>query len=111
MEWYAEQLFISAIDADSTLVVIGLEDEAAEIGAYVMDSLDFDQDLNGKIFEVNIRILGRLLSMYELSQKEEVLDKALDVADRMLPAFATKTGIPQYWVNLKQAFLLAIPSM
>jgi len=39
--------------------------------------------------------------MYELSGNPGILAKAVDFADRMLPAFNTKTGIPTYWVNLK----------
>lgn len=100
-DWYEKPLYISPIDAYSTLYMMGLEEEAAEIEQYVIDSLDFDVDIDAKIFEVNIRILGGLLSMYELSGNEKVLDKARDFADRMLPAFETNTGIPKYWVNLK----------
>ncbi len=100
-DWYKEPLYISPIDAYSTLYVMGMKDEAAKIERYVVDSLDFDKDLDAKIFEVNIRILGGLLSMYELSQNPAVLAKAKDFADRMMPAFDTKTGIPKYWVNLK----------
>jgi hypothetical protein len=100
-DWYDEPLYISPIDAYSTLKVMGLEEEAAEIEAYVVDSLDFNKDLDAKIFEVNIRILGGLLAMYDLSQNPKVLSKARDFADRMLPAFDTPTGIPRYWVNLK----------
>jgi mannosidase alpha-like ER degradation enhancer 1/mannosidase alpha-like ER degradation enhancer 2 len=66
----------------------------------VVDSLDFDKNVDAKIFEVNIRILGGLLAMYELSGNPLVLEKARDFADRMMPAFDTKTGIPKYWVNL-----------
>jgi Glycosyl hydrolase family 47 len=100
-DWYDEPLYISPIDAYSSLHVMGLLDDAKEIENYVADSLDFDKDVDAKIFEVNIRILGGLLSMYELSGNAAVLDKARDFADRMLPAFDTKTGIPKYWVNLK----------
>ncbi|MBI9038745.1 MAG: glycoside hydrolase family 47 protein [Bacteroidales bacterium] len=105
-DWYEKPLYISPIDAYSTLFIMGLLEESAEIEKYVIDSLDFNIDINAKIFEVNIRILGGLLSMYELSGNEKVLEKAKDFADRMLPAFDTKTGIPKYWVNLKtgQAF-------
>jgi len=101
VDWYSQPLYISPIDAYSTLYLMGLTNEAREIENYVVDSLDFDKDIKAKIFEVNIRILGGLLSMYELSGNEKVLDKAVDFADRMLPAFDTKTGIPKYWVNLK----------
>lgn len=100
-DWYSEPLYISPIDAYSTLYLMGLKDEAKEIENYVVDSLDFNKNIDAKIFEVNIRILGGLLSMYELSGNEQVLEKAVDFADRMLPAFNTETGIPTYWVNLK----------
>lgn len=100
-DWYKEPLYISPIDAYSTLVLMGLKDEAKEIENYVVNSLDFDKDIDAKIFEVNIRILGGLLAMYELSENPKILAKAKDFADRMLPAFDTKTGIPKYWVNLR----------
>jgi len=100
-DWYDEPLYISPIDAYSALYLMGLMDEAQEIERYVVDSLSFDKNINAKIFEVNIRILGGLLSMYELSGNPRVLAKARDFADRMLPAFNTKTGIPKYWVNLQ----------
>jgi hypothetical protein len=100
-DWYDESLYISPIDAYSTLKLMGMEKEAAEIEAYVIDSVSFDKDIFVKVFEVNIRILGGLLSMYELSGNPAILDKARDFADRMLPAFNSKTGIPAYWVNLR----------
>lgn len=100
-DWYSEPLYISPIDAYSTLKLMGFEDDAKKIENYVVDSLDFNKDIDAKIFEVNIRILGGLLAMFELSGNEKVLAKAKDFADRMLPAFNTKTGIPTYWVNLK----------
>ncbi|MBN2280737.1 MAG: glycoside hydrolase family 47 protein [Candidatus Marinimicrobia bacterium] len=100
-DWYAEPLYISPIDAYSTLHLMGLTEETRRIEKYVVDSLDFDKDIDAKIFEVNIRILGGLLAMYEHSRNEQVLDKARNFANRMLPAFDTKTGIPKYWVNLK----------
>lgn len=100
-DWYEKPLYISPIDAYSTLFLMGLTEETAEIERYVIDSLNFDIDQSAKIFEVNIRILGGLLSMYELSRNEQILAKAQDFADRMLPAFDTETGIPTYWVNLK----------
>lgn len=100
-DWYSEPLYISPIDAYSTLHVMGFENEAELILNYVVDSLDFNKDIYAKIFEVNIRILGGLLAMYDISENEKVLDKAVDFAERMMPAFDTKTGIPKYWINLK----------
>lgn len=100
-DWYEKPLYISPIDAYSTLYLMGLEEECQEIENYVIDSLNFEINIDAKIFEVNIRILGGLLSMYELSGNEKILAKAKDFGDRMLPAFNTKTGIPKYWVNLE----------
>ncbi|MCK4747151.1 MAG: glycoside hydrolase family 47 protein, partial [Bacteroidales bacterium] len=67
---------------------------------YVADSIHFDKDFDAKVFEVNIRILGGLVSMYQLSGDERILEKARDFGDRLMPAFNSPTGIPYYWVNL-----------
>lgn len=80
---------------------MGFEEEARKIEHYVADSLSFDRDIFVKTFEVNIRILGGLLSMYDLSHNKKILSKAEDFAKRILPAFNSKTGIPSYYVNLK----------
>lgn len=99
-DWYSQPLYISPIDAYSTLAMMGFTDETRLIEQYVTDSLNFDKDIYAKVFEVNIRILGGLLSMYETSRNKVILEKARDFGDRLLPAFATPTGIPTYWVNL-----------
>lgn len=99
--WYDETLNISSIDAFSTLVVNGLTDDANLVVKYVADSVSFDKDFRAKVFEVNIRVLGGLLSMYQLSGEQQILDKAVDFGDRLMPAFESNTGIPYYWVNLK----------
>jgi len=101
MDWYENSLGISPIDAYSTMKVMGLEKEAGEVQRYVVDSIDFDKDIFVKTFEVNIRILGGLLAMYEFSGDKKVLEKAEDFGKRLLPAFSSATGIPTYWVNLK----------
>lgn len=100
-DWYAHPLYISPIDAYSTLKLMGFDAEAKEIEDYVVDSLTWDKDVDAKVFEVDIRILGGLLSMYELSGNPKVLAKTVDFADRLMPAFNTPTGIPTYFVNLR----------
>lgn len=100
-DWYKESLHISPIDAYSTLKIMGLDREAQEVERYVADSVDFNKDVEVKVFEVNIRILGGLLSMYELSGNSAILCKAEDFGMRMLSAFQTETGIPRYWINLR----------
>ena len=100
-DWYKESLHISPIDAYSTMRVMGLDKEAKEVERYIMDSVSFDKDLFVKTFEVNIRILGGLLNMYQWTQNPRILEKAKDFGDRELKAFSSPTGIPYYWVNLR----------
>ena len=100
-DWYKESLHISPIDAYSTMRVMGLDKEAREVEQYVLDSVSFDKDIFVKTFEVNIRILGGLLSMYQWTHNPLLLEKAKDFGDRELKAFDSPTGIPYYWVNLK----------
>lgn len=100
-DWYEKSLYISPIDAYSSMKVMGLDKEAKEVKKYVTDSIDFEKDQYVKTFEVNIRILGGLLAMYQYSEDSAVLMLAKDFGTRMLAAFNSPTGIPYYWFNLK----------
>ena len=61
------------------------------------------------MFETTIRILGGLLSAHLFAQDPSImsdydgklLDLAVDLADRLLPSFDTKTGIPFGTVHLQ----------
>jgi hypothetical protein len=46
------------------------------------------------------RVLGGLLSAYDLSGDEVFLEKARDLADKLLPAWNTPSGIPYNRINL-----------
>lgn len=48
----------------------------------------------------NFRVVGGLLSAYDLSGDKIFLEKARDIADRLLPAWDTPTGIPYNRINL-----------
>lgn len=100
-DWYAESINMSPMDAYSTLKVMGFDAEADRIENFVIDSLNFDKDIFVKVFEVNIRILGGLLNIYEMSGNKNVLQKAQDFADKLVPAFNSPTGLPYYYINLK----------
>jgi hypothetical protein len=100
-DWYGEPLGISPVDAYDTLKIMGLESDARRIEAYVDHELSFDKDVSVKTFELNIRVLGGLLSMYDLTGDPAVLAKAVDFANRLLPAFGSKSGLPYYPVNLR----------
>lgn len=100
-DWYNEPIGITLIDAYSTLSIMGFKDEAKRIEQDVADNIQFDRDIYVKTFEVDIRVLGGLLDMYQISGNPKILAKAEDFGKRLLPAFSSKTGIPHYWVNLK----------
>lgn len=53
------------------------------------------------VFEVNIRFVGGLLSCYALTGDVVFRDKAQQIADKLLSAFDTPTGIPHALVNFK----------
>ncbi len=89
------------LDAFSTLALTGLTGDADQVVKYVADSVSFDKDFKAKVFEVNIRVLGGLLSMYQLSGDAQIMEKAVDFGNRLMPAFHSATGIPYYWVNLE----------
>lgn len=46
------------------------------------------------------RVVGGLLSAYDLSGDKVFLEKARDLADRLLPAWNTPSGIPFQTINL-----------
>jgi len=98
--WYEESLGISPIDAYSTLAVMGFTEEAKEIEAYAL-AMDWNKDVYVQVFEVNIRILGGLLAIYDFTKNVKILEKAIDFGDRLMPAFDSPTGIPYHSVNLK----------
>ena len=53
------------------------------------------------VFETNIRYVGGLLSAYALTGDKLFLDKASHVADKLMPAFKSPTGIPFALINMR----------
>ncbi|KAI8009180.1 Mannosyl-oligosaccharide 1,2-alpha-mannosidase MNS1 [Camellia lanceoleosa] len=56
---------------------------------WVANSLDFNKNYDASVFETTIRVVGGLLSTYDLSGDKIFLEKAKDIADRLLPAWDT----------------------
>lgn len=95
----------------------------------VVNTVSFDQDVKVQVFEMTIRALGSLLSTYQYLDKlpvdpmeqarvfgldgrvdvkrhmPRILDMALDLGKRFLPAFDTPTGIPYARINLRHGLL------
>ena len=100
-DWYGQSLFMTPVDALDTLILMKLDDEAAKAKALIMKDLSFDRDVYVKNFEITIRLLGGLLSSYQLTNDKRLLDLADDLGNRLLPVFNSPTGLPYVYVNLK----------
>lgn len=90
----------SLVDGLSTLLVMKLQEEFEEALPEI-EKLDFQVDGQISVFESTIRYLGGLLSAYELSDGKYpiLLDKAEQLAQTLLPAFDTPSGLPTHEWN------------
>jgi len=100
-DWYGQSLLMTPVDALDTMILMGLDDEARDARELIATQLSFDKDIDVKHFEITIRLLGGLLSGYQLSGDERLLKLAEDLGTRMLPAFDSPTGLPYVYVNLR----------
>jgi len=100
-DWYAEPLLMTPVDALDTMILMGMKDEARTTREYIATHLSFDKDISVQNFEITIRLLGGLLSSYELSGDKRLLKLAEDLGNRLLPVFESPTGLPYRYVNLK----------
>lgn len=100
-DWYGQSLLMTPVDALDTLILMGLDKEAQEARELIVTKLSFDHDLYVQNFEVTIRLLGGLLSAYQLTGDERLLKLAKDLGKRLLPVFDSKTGLPYTHVNLR----------
>ncbi|HEX3532019.1 MAG TPA: glycoside hydrolase family 47 protein [Thermoanaerobaculia bacterium] len=100
-DWYGTPLLMTPVDALDTLLLMGLTDEAEKAKDLIVTKLSFDQDVPVKNFEVTIRLLGGLLSSYQMTGDARLLKLAEDLGTRLLPVFDSPTGMPYMYVNLK----------
>jgi hypothetical protein len=109
------------VDSLDTMLIMGLDEEYQRARFWVANNMSFDRDATFNTFEVGspiffrrlpccfsdvfsqttIRVLGGLLSAYHLSGEDPIyLQRARELADRMLPAFDTPSGYPLTNINL-----------
>ncbi|HSS19254.1 MAG TPA: glycoside hydrolase family 47 protein [Pyrinomonadaceae bacterium] len=100
-DWYDEPLLMTPVDSLDTMILMGLDDEARITRRQIVRYLSFDKDIYVQNFEVTIRLLGGLLSAYQLTNDERLLWLAEDLGNRLLPVFESPTGLPYRYVNLK----------
>jgi mannosidase alpha-like ER degradation enhancer 2 len=99
--WYKQSLLMTPVDAFDTFIFLGMKDEADEAKKLILSKLNFNTDNNVQVFEITIRLLGGLQSAYELDGDKKFLELAKELADRLLPAFNTTTGMPYRYVHLQ----------
>ncbi|WAR07139.1 MA1A2-like protein [Mya arenaria] len=89
------------IDALDTLYIMEMDEEFKIGRDWVATDFKFEGSTELSVFETNIRFVGGLLSAYALSGDKLFKDKANHVAEKLLPAFNTPTGLPHSMVNIK----------
>ncbi len=100
-DWYGKSFCMTPVDAYDVLMVMGLSGEAAEAKKLIFDTLSFNRDVEIQSFEITIRLLGGLLSSYQIDGDKRFLDLAEDLGKRLLPVFNSSTGMPYRFVNLQ----------
>jgi mannosidase alpha-like ER degradation enhancer 2 len=100
-DWYPQPLLMTAVDSLDTMILMNMDDEAAATKQYILDNLSFDKDMEVQNFEITIRLLGGLLTNYQLTGDKRLLNLAEDLGNRLLPVFNSPTGMPYRYVNLK----------
>src|SRR5881398_1799945 len=100
-DWYGQSLLMTPVDALDTLVLMRLDAEAARAQSLIVLDLSFDRDISVKNFEITIRLLGGLLSSYQLTGDKRLLSLAEDLGNRLLPVFDSPTGLSYVYVNLR----------
>ena len=100
-DWYGQSLLMTPVDALDTLILMHLDAEAERARSLIVSDLSFDRDIYVKNFEITIRLLGGLLSSYQLTGDKRLLSLAEDLGNRLLPVFNSPTGLPYVYVNLR----------
>ncbi|KAH6898027.1 endoplasmic reticulum mannosyl-oligosaccharide 1,2-alpha-mannosidase [Thelonectria olida] len=92
------------VDSLDTLWIMGMREEFDEAVATVA-AIDFGQSTTARvnIFETNIRYLGGLLSAYDLSKREVLLAKAIELGDMLYAGFNTENRMPVDFIEFEQA--------
>ncbi|KAL6307730.1 glycoside hydrolase [Sparassis latifolia] len=100
----------TVVDSIDSMIIMGLKDEYARARNWIATNMTFDRNGEFNTFEASactfwcsittIRVLGGLLSAYHLTEDPVFLERAKNLADRILPAFDTPSGLPLSSVNL-----------
>lgn len=98
------------VDCLDNLWLFGFKKEFEEAKEWVATKLTFSQARNISMFETVIRVLGGLLSAYELSREGVFLAKAEELAELMMYAFSNNAhGVPCTTISLDGSRHCAFP--
>ena len=100
-DWYGTTILMTPVDSLDSLYLLGFKREADTTREYIAKNLSFDKDIEVQNFEITIRILGGLLSSYQITGDKRLLTLADDLGTRLLPVFNSPTGLPYRFVNLR----------
>ncbi|KAH8179150.1 glycosyl hydrolase family 47 domain-containing protein [Sarocladium implicatum] len=92
------------VDSLDTLWIMDFKDEFKE-AAKAASTLDWSKTNDGaaNMFETTIRHLGGLLSAYDLSGDEILLQKAHELGEMLYVGFDTPNRLPGFWLNFNDA--------
>ena len=97
----SENVGASIVDGLDTLFIMGLTNEFNRGRDWIEEHLNLTGlSMELSVFETNIRFVGGLLSAFALTGDSMFREKALHIAEKLLPAFNTLTGIPHSLINI-----------
>jgi mannosidase alpha-like ER degradation enhancer 1 len=108
---------LTLIDVLDTFIVLDDRQGFEKAVKNVIEWVSFDVNTKPQVFETTIRVLGGLLSGHIFANRTgqpfylpwyrgELLELAHDLGKRLLPAFATPTGLPYARVNIIWASII-----
>src|SRR4030095_13882196 len=73
-DWYPQPLLMTPVDSLDTMIIMAMKDEAADTREYIIKNLSFDKDISVQNFEITIRLLGALVTNYQLTNDKRLLN-------------------------------------
>ena len=98
VDYNPQSLLYTPIDALDTMYIMKL-DMAKRVTQQVC-ALSFDQDMDVSVFDMVIRLLGGLLSSYYQSGEQCLLNQAIDLGNRIIPALTTPSLSGMSWPTI-----------
>jgi mannosyl-oligosaccharide alpha-1,2-mannosidase len=89
---------LTITDALDTMLIMGLTEEADSAREWIRENFGIHSG-QYSFFEIVIRHIGGLLSAYQLSGDDHLLQKAWDVASPLLPLMDDMTGLFRTYVD------------